>query len=129
MYSVWLSLVVLHNVVVHVVMCLAQPYPPRPSDEGPPRLSCRDPLAWSQGRPPITVITVERIFSGNTIGTIYIYIYIICIYRTCFYSFLPCIHSRPRIGLDSEMEPNWVVFETSCYAFGGRIHRFASKRE
>ena len=30
--------------------------------------------------------------------------------------------SRPRL---SETEPKWFVFETSCYAFGGRIRRFA----
>ena len=31
--------------------------------------------------------------------------------------------SRPRL---SETEPKWFVFETSCYAFGGRIRRFAT---
>ena len=30
--------------------------------------------------------------------------------------------SRPRL---SEMEPKWFVFETYCFAFGGRIRRFA----
>ena len=30
--------------------------------------------------------------------------------------------SRPRL---SETEPNWFVFETSFYAFGGRIRRLA----
>ena len=29
--------------------------------------------------------------------------------------------SRSRL---SESDPTWFVFETSCYAFGGRIHRF-----
>ena len=29
--------------------------------------------------------------------------------------------SQPRL---SETEPRWFVFETSCYAFGGRIRRF-----
>ena len=29
--------------------------------------------------------------------------------------------SRSRL---SETDPKWFVFETSCYAFGGRIHRF-----
>ena len=28
--------------------------------------------------------------------------------------------SRPRL---SEKEPKWLVFETYCYAFGGRIRR------
>ena len=36
MYSLCISLVVMHNDVVHGVMCLAQPHPPRPSDERPP---------------------------------------------------------------------------------------------
>ena len=30
--------------------------------------------------------------------------------------------SRPRL---SETEPKWFMFETSCYAYGGRIRRFA----
>ena len=30
--------------------------------------------------------------------------------------------SRPRL---SETELKWFMFETSCYAFGGRIRRFA----
>ena len=30
--------------------------------------------------------------------------------------------SQPRL---SETEPKWFMFETSCYAFGGLIHRFA----
>ena len=30
--------------------------------------------------------------------------------------------SQPRL---SETEPKWFVFEISCYAFGGRIRRFA----
>ena len=32
--------------------------------------------------------------------------------------------SWPRL---SETEPKWFVFETSCYAFGGRICRFVNK--
>ena len=31
--------------------------------------------------------------------------------------------SWPRI---SETEPKWFLFETSCYAFGGRIRGFAN---
>ena len=32
------------------------------------------------------------------------------------------VASRPKL---SETEPKLVVFETYCYAFGGRIHNFA----
>ena len=34
----------------------------------------------------------------------------------------PAASNRHRL---SETEPSWFVFETSCYAFGGVIRRFA----
>ena len=51
----------------------------------------------------------------------------LCSYENYITLAMPMMHSlaaasRPRL---SEMEPNWSMFETSCYAFGGRIRRFA----
>ena len=64
MYSLCISLVVLHNDVVHDVMCLAQSHPPVPLMSG--HLSCTDTFAWSQGCPPIagtTVYTLLKVVS------------------------------------------------------------------
>ena len=35
---------------------------------------------------------------------------------------LLAVASRPRL---SKIEPKWFIFDTSCYAFGGRVRRVA----
>ena len=58
------------------------------------------------------IVTLNKIYKYKIM---YIVLYILAMHSLA-------ASSRPRL---SETAPKWFMFETSCYAFGGRIRRFA----